>query len=68
MDSIELKVPAISCGHCARAITSEIAELPGVKTVDVKVETKLVKVDFETPATELQIKSRLKEINYPAET
>ncbi|MEW6369097.1 MAG: heavy-metal-associated domain-containing protein [Acidobacteriota bacterium] len=67
MNSIELKVPAISCGHCARAIKSEIGEMPGIKTIDVDVQSKRVKVDFETPATEAQIKIRLAEINYPPE-
>ncbi len=67
MNSIELKVPAISCSHCARAIKSEIGEMGGVKTIDVDVPSKLVKVHFDPPATEAQIKNRLAEINYPPE-
>jgi copper chaperone CopZ len=67
MTTITLKVPAISCGHCVHTITSELSELPGVKTVDASQQTKLVTVGFDSPATQAQIESTLAEINYPAE-
>jgi copper chaperone len=37
-------VPAISCGHCRAAISAELTPLPGVESVDVDLETKLVRV------------------------
>jgi copper ion binding protein len=67
MNTITLKVPAISCGHCVHTIKNEIGDLPGVKTVDASEKTKLVTIGFDSPATQAQIESALADINYPAE-
>ena len=32
------------CGHCERAVSSELQQIPGVASVDVDLETKLVTV------------------------
>lgn len=64
---IALKIPAISCGHCIRTITMELKELQGVKEVSADLATKLVTVDFDDPATEVEIRNLLKDINYPAD-
>jgi copper chaperone len=61
-----LSIPNISCGHCVNSIKNELNELDGVKTVDGDPETKNITIDFESPATLVQIKETLKEINYPA--
>jgi copper chaperone len=44
---LQLSVPAISCGHCVTAITSEVSKVAGVATVDVDLVTKLVTVRGE---------------------
>jgi copper chaperone len=59
-------IPSISCGHCVNAIKSELNELEGVSKVEGNVESKSVHVEWEPPATEKIIKSKLTEINYPA--
>jgi copper chaperone CopZ len=38
------RVPGMSCAHCERAVTGELLEVHGVATVDVDLETKLVRV------------------------
>jgi copper chaperone len=38
------RVPGISCGHCERAISSELLRVAGVEGVNVDLETKLVVV------------------------
>jgi copper chaperone CopZ len=43
----------------------ELSEIEGVSEVDADVQSQLVKVTFEEPATEQQIISTLAEINYP---
>ena len=58
-------IPNISCGHCVNAIKSELGELPGVTRVDGDPDARRIDVEWETPATEEQIVSTLKEINYP---
>ena len=37
MSEIILCVPDMSCDHCVRAISSEVAVVPGVETVDVRL-------------------------------
>ena len=32
------------CGHCERAVASELEQVPGVEAVDVELEKKLVTV------------------------
>jgi copper ion binding protein len=48
----EFMVPAISCGHCVRAITNEVTDIKGVTKVDVDLDTKHVQVetDGQVPA------------------
>jgi copper chaperone len=35
-------VPGVSCSHCVQAITSEVASVAGVRSVDVDLEAKTV--------------------------
>jgi copper chaperone CopZ len=66
MKSVTYSVPNISCKHCTHTITMELSELEGVSKVDADVQTRLVTVTFDDPATEQQLKDTLAEINYPA--
>lgn len=65
MISVKYLIPNISCMHCVHTIQNELSELPGVKTVQASNESKEVKIEFEPPASEEQIKDLLAEINYP---
>lgn len=67
MNTITLKVPNISCGHCVHTIKTELGDLAGVKTVDASETTKIVTVGFDDPITKEKIEAVLAEINYPAE-
>lgn len=67
METKSYRVPNISCGHCAHTIKMELADLDGVKSVAVDVDTKEVIVEFVAPATSEKIEALLKEINYPIE-
>jgi copper chaperone len=46
MTHIELtyRVAGMSCGHCKAAVAEEVTKVPGVRTVDVDLDTKLVRV------------------------
>ena len=66
MTTIKYAVPNISCGHCVHTIETEVAELPGVKSVKASAESKIVEIVFDSPASEAQIQQLLVEINYPA--
>lgn len=67
MNTLTVKTPAISCGHCVHTIQSEVGELTGVQQVVANEQTKLVTITYDEPATEQQIKEMLVEIGYPAE-
>ncbi len=41
---LTLSVPSMTCGHCVAAVTEGVTPLPGVDTVDVDLDTKLVLV------------------------
>ena len=67
MTTITLKTPAISCAHCVHTIQSELGELPGIKSVQADPTTKLVTINFVSPATKDEIEKTLAEIGYPVE-
>jgi len=67
MNTITLHVPGISCHHCIHTINTELADMEGVKSVEAKMDNKMVTVNFEPPASEDKIRELLVEINYPAE-
>ena len=67
MNTLTVKAPDISCGHCVHTIQSEVGELAGVKNVVANEQSKLVTITYDQPATEQQIKELLSEIGYPAE-
>jgi copper chaperone len=67
MEKQTFSIPKISCGHCVTAIKNELSELDGVTTIDGDQQSKAVTVEWDTPASVEQIKTTLKNINYPAD-
>ena len=65
MKKITLSIPTISCEHCVMTIKRELGEIQGIKEVEGDATTKKITVQWDLPATLEQIKSTLKEINYP---
>ena len=47
MNDITYSVPGMSCGHCRVAITTEVTAVSGVDSVDVDLDTKLVRITGE---------------------
>jgi copper chaperone CopZ len=44
MSEITYAVAGMSCGHCEQAVSSELATVRGVESVDVDLDSKLVTV------------------------
>ncbi|MDX1991085.1 MAG: heavy-metal-associated domain-containing protein [bacterium] len=65
MESKTFEVPNIGCDGCVRTIKNEVAQLPGVVTVDADVNSRLVTVQWQSPSSWEQIAGKLKEIDYP---
>jgi copper chaperone len=47
MSEITSCVPGMSCGHCRTAITAEVTAVAGVDSVEVDLDTKLVRITGE---------------------
>ncbi|HEU5363236.1 MAG TPA: heavy-metal-associated domain-containing protein [Gaiellaceae bacterium] len=46
-ETITYSVPGMSCDHCRTAITAEVTAVPGVETVEVDLDTRLVAIGGE---------------------
>ena len=51
----EFSVAGMHCGGCVKSVTGAVSRVPGVKHVDVSLENKTAKVEFDgtlaTPET-----------------
>lgn len=61
---LTLSIPAISCGHCARAITDTIRELDPAAKVQVDIDARTASID--TGADLALVRERLAAEGYPA--
>jgi copper chaperone CopZ len=64
-ETMTYTVPAIHCEHCAMSIREEVSEVPGVETVDVDLDSKLVKVVGRGVPDEL-VRAAIVEAGYEA--
>lgn len=64
MDKKTFQVPAIGCDGCVRTIKNEVSQLQGVTLVEADVNSKMVTVQWDAPATWDNIKDKLVEIEY----
>ena len=67
MEQKTFTVPNIGCNGCVSTIKNEVSALKGVKRVEGAVDPRVVTVEWTTPATWEQIKSKLEEIEYAPE-
>jgi copper chaperone len=61
---LTLQIPAISCGHCARAITEAVLELDPAAKVTIDIDRKQASID--TSAATAAVLARLDDEGYPA--
>lgn len=61
-----LKVSGMSCGHCERAVKEELAEVQGVSSVNVDLDTKMVEVEGED-LNDKELKTAVEEAGYIVE-
>ena len=64
---LEFNLPDVSCAHCKMKIEEELKKIPGVESVNVKVETRQAVVKLIKPPTKTEIESLLVKIGYPVE-
>lgn len=57
-------VSGMTCGHCVNAVSSEIAKLPGVSSVDVDLESGRVTVASAQPLDDGVLRAAVDEAGY----
>ena len=61
-----LNVPDISCEHCERTITDALTPVEGIRSVQVDIPEKQVRVDYDEAQVSVQrMKDVLQEEDYP---
>lgn len=63
MNTIELELPDMSCGHCVRAVTEALQALDAQARVQAEVPARRVSV--QTSATAEAVRAALTEAGYP---
>jgi copper chaperone len=64
-ESITYTVPGMSCDHCKAAVGGELAQVAGVASVDVDLETKLVRVSGDG-LDDAALRAAIEEAGYEA--
>lgn len=66
MAVLTLTAPDISCAHCKHTIESELGAQAGVHGVEVDVDSRRVRVDYDEAVTgDADLRGALAEIGYP---
>jgi copper chaperone CopZ len=65
MQTKQVSIPAISCGHCVNTVQNEVKAIAGVVSVKADAASKLAVIEWDAPATWEQINATLVEIEYP---
>ncbi len=60
---IELRIPAMSCGHCVRAITEAVHAVDPSAEVSTDIPQHLVRIQTQLPAA--AIEQQLTQAGYP---
>ncbi len=69
MATTVLNVPDISCEHCERAITNALSPVDGVRSVNVDIPGRQVRVDYDDSTVDVnRMKEILQEEDYPVES
>lgn len=63
--TVTYAVPKIHCAHCGVAIKEEVAEVAGVESVDVDVDTKVVTIRGES-LDDTALRAAIEEAGYEA--
>ena len=65
--TIELSVDGMTCGHCVMSVSEELSEIPGVKNVDVILNsgaTSKVTVLTDTPLDDSALSDAVSEAGF----
>lgn len=60
------RVPGMTCGHCEKAVTTEVMKIVGVESVQVDLETKQVVVASDQQLAWSDVVSAIDEAGFEA--
>jgi copper chaperone len=64
-ETLSYTIPAMHCGHCARAVKEEVSAIAGMSEVAVDLETKIVIVTGSA-LDDVAVRAALEEAGYEA--
>ncbi|MFT4042538.1 MAG: heavy-metal-associated domain-containing protein [Gordonia sp. (in: high G+C Gram-positive bacteria)] len=64
MTTTTFTVSGMTCAHCAASVREEIGEIPGVRNVDIKVESGLVEVTSDAELDRNDVAAAVVEAGY----
>ena len=64
MKTEKFLVPAVSCQHCVRAVTTEVSKVAGVSAVQVDLASKVVTVELGDTVAPASIVAAINEAGY----
>jgi copper chaperone CopZ len=64
MTTTSVTVQGMTCGHCVAAVTEELSEIAGVRTVDIALETGAVTITSDAPLDPADVESAVTEAGY----
>ena len=64
-ETVTYTVPGMHCGHCKASVSEELEAVPGVESVNVDLETKLVVVQGEG-LDDARLRAAIEEAGYEA--
>lgn len=67
MTTTEFTVTGMTCGHCERAVRSEVGEIPGVSEVSVSASTGHLAVVTNGPVDSAAVLAAVEEAGYTAQ-
>lgn len=66
MTTTEFSVPGMTCGHCKQAVTTEVAKIAGVRSVEVDLDSKKVVVESDEAIDWAAIEAAVDEAGFEA--
>jgi copper chaperone len=64
MSTSTYTVVGMTCGHCVSAVTEEVAQLPGVTTVEVDLASGGLTVTSDAPVDDATVRAAVEEAGY----
>lgn len=66
MTTTTFRVPGMTCGHCEKAVSTEVMKIAGVATVEIDLETKAVVVASDAPLSWSDLVAAVDEAGFEA--